>query len=137
MYKELDEYITEFSKEDSSDDYWYDVGVVYASQLIGDFNKEDWLELLQHIYEKDNMWKKRFVYCLGNQKSEEEVEVILRIIDTEDEELFVMCVDALKDLITEDNKNKILCYKNTKRAEDLIPKSGVATRRVLECFIQR
>ena len=34
MYIELDTYITEFSKEDSSDDYWYDVGVIHALSLI-------------------------------------------------------------------------------------------------------
>lgn len=134
MYKELDAYITEFSKEDSSDDYWYDVGVIYAGKLVDNFSERDWLELMQHIDEKDNIWKKNFVYCLEGKKREE-VEVILKIIDTEDEELFVTCIDALKEMITDDNKNKILGHKNIKKALELIPKSGIATKGKLERLI--
>ncbi|MEW4411867.1 hypothetical protein [Clostridium sp. AN503] len=137
MYIELDTYITEFSKEDSSDDYWYDVGVIHASQLINKFSLDDWVELMIHIDEKNNMWKKRFVYCLGDCNSEEYVNIILKIIDTDDEELFVMCIDALNEMITEDNKGKILCHKNINAALKLISKSGVATKNVLERFVQR
>ena len=66
MYDVLDRYITEFSKEGYSEDHWYDVAVVHAIQLIDDLNEEDWLLLMEHIDEKDLLWKKRLVYCLGD-----------------------------------------------------------------------
>lgn len=137
MYDKLDTYLTEFSKEDSSDDYWYDVGVIYASQLISDFNDDDWYKLIEHIDEKDDMWKKRLVYCLGDGERTADVDVILKLMDTEDDELFVMCIDALKEMITENNKDKILSCKNINKALELIPKSGIATKNVLEKFVQR
>ena len=48
-----------------------------------------------------------------------------------------MCIDALNEMITEDNKGKILCHKNINAALKLISKSGVATKNVLERFVQR
>lgn len=136
MYDVLDRYITEFSKEGYSEDYWYDVAVVHAIQLIDDLNEEDWLLLMEHIDEKDLLWKKRLVYCLGDHSNKNELNVILKIMDTEDEELFVMCVDALKGMVTEDNREKISCSKNINKALGLIPKSGVATKDVLQSFVQ-
>lgn len=137
MYDELDIYINEFSKEESSDDYWYDVGAIYANQLINNFNADDWLKLMEHIDEKNDMWKKRLVYCLGDRERSADIDVVLKIIDTEDDELFVMCIDALKEMITENNKDKILSYKNINKALELIPKSGIATKGILENFVKK
>ena len=61
----------------------------------------------------------------------------MNVIDTGDTELFVMCIDALNEMITEENKSKILCYKNINKALELIPKSGVASKNILERFVQR
>lgn len=137
MYNELDTYITECSKEGSSDDYWYDVGVIHACQIIDSFKEDDWFELMKHIGEKNIMWKKRLVYCLGGNNRNEDVNIILNVIDTGDMELFVMCIDALNEMITEENKSKILCHKYINRALELIPKSGAASKNILERFVQR
>ena len=114
----LDRYITGFSKEGYPEDHWYDVAVVHAIQLIDDLNE------------------KRLVYCLGDHKNKNELDVILKIMDTEDEELFVMCVDALKGMVTEDNREKISCSKNINKALRSISKSGVATKDILQGFVQ-
>lgn len=81
--------------------------------------------------------EKRLVYCLGDNNREEDVNIILNVIDTGDTELFVMCIDALNEMITEENKSRILCYKNINKALELIPKSGVASKNILERFVQR
>lgn len=72
---------------------------------------------------------------MGDHNNKNELDVILKIMDTEDEELFVMCVDALKGMVTEDNREKISCSKNINKALGLIPKSGVATKDILQSFV--
>ena len=101
------------------------------------FKEDDWFELMKHIGEKNIMWKKRLVYCLGGNNRNEDVNIILNVIDTGDMELFVMCIDALNEMITEKNKSKILCHKYINRALELIPKSGAASKNILERFVQR
>ena len=81
--------------------------------------------------------EKRLVYCLGGNNRNEDVNIILNVIDTGDMELFVMCIDALNEMITEKNKSKILCHKYINRALELIPKSGAASKNILERFVQR
>ncbi len=137
MYNKLDAYLMEFSDENSSDDYWYDVGFEYACQLLDEFKEEDWSKLIQQVDEKNTIWKKRLVYCFGDNKRDEEINIILKLIDTKNEELFVMCIDALREMITGDNKNKIASNQVVERVVQLIPESGLATKKILERFIQQ
>lgn len=137
MYNKLDEYLVEFSDENTSDDYWYDVGFEYACQLLNEFKEEDWSKLIKRIDEKNIIWKKRLVYCFGDNKRDEEMNIILKLIDTKDEELFVMCIDALCEIIGKDNKSKIASNQVIERVLQIIPESGLATKKVLERFIQQ
>lgn len=136
MYEKLDLYISQFSKEESSDDYWYDIGVIHASELISDFSEKDWNELMKHIDEKNDMWKKRYVYCLGDNNNTWELNAVLKIIDTKDDELYVMCIDAFRDMMNEENKDIIQSQKNIDRAKKMILQSGVATKTILEQFLK-
>lgn len=137
MYNKLDNYLMEFSGENSSDDYWFDIGSQYASKLLNEFKNEDWEEMKDHLDEKNTVWKKRLVYCLGNDNNDQEIDIVMGLIDINDEELFVMCIDALREMITTDNKNRIASPQIIERASELISKSGLASKKVLEIFIQR
>jgi len=41
VYEELDKLITEMSGENASDDYWYDVGVTDAMNLLEKFSETE------------------------------------------------------------------------------------------------
>lgn len=137
MYDELDIYLTECSTENSSDDYWYDIGFEYASQIIEKFDKIDWMKLEQQLDEKNDAWEKRLIYCLGNKDVTEELDIIIKLSNTLDDELFIMCIDALRELINNETKRKIDSFNIVERVRTLIPQRGIASQTILNRFIQQ
>ena len=102
----------------------YDV----LDRYITEFSKEG--------YSEDHWYDVAVVHAIQliDDLNEEDWLLLMEHIDEKD--LFVMCVDALKGMVTEDNREKISCSKNIDKALGLIPKSGVATKDVLQSFVQ-
>ncbi|MGG4108472.1 hypothetical protein AAXB25_31735 [Paenibacillus lautus] len=107
-YEEFDKLITEMSGENASDDYWYDVGVNDAMNLLGKFSDMDWELLGKNIMDKSLDWQKRVVYCFEDEGDAREINIILSLIETTDKELFEMCIDSLRFLINDTNKDCII-----------------------------
>ncbi|MGW8442840.1 hypothetical protein ACWGXJ_17960 [Paenibacillus sp. S33] len=107
-YEEFDKLITEMSGENASDDYWYDVGVNDAMTLMEKFSEADWELLEKNIMEKSLEWQKRVVYCFEEENDAREINIILSLIETTDKELFEMCIDSLRFLINDNNKDCII-----------------------------
>lgn len=132
-YDKFDELITEMSQEDASDDFFYDVGVFEVTNILNHFNEDDWKKLEKNIITKDTEWKKKAIYCFEGEHPEE-LPILLSIIDTEDFELFEMCVDSLRFMITDDNRQRILCnngllIKMKKEAD-----RGISGKIFLDCI---
>lgn len=53
-------------------------------------------------------WKKRLVYCFEEEGDIREINIILSLVETKDKELFEMCIDSLRLLINENNKDLIV-----------------------------
>lgn len=96
MYNNFDSCIFDFALERDPGDYWYDCAILEASDILRRFDKGDWARLLKELKNKDVFWKKRLVECLGDLHVAYELEVILHIINTSDEDLLVSCIDALR-----------------------------------------
>lgn len=92
MYNELDELLLEEITVDS----WYDDGFSIAQDILNQFSNDDWQELSNEVLKKDLDWQKKLVYCIDNQVIEEELNIICKLILIDDEELFEMCIDALR-----------------------------------------
>lgn len=107
-YEEFDKLITEMSGENASDDYWYDVGVNDAMTLLEKFSEIDWELLGRNIMDKSLEWQKRVVYCFEEENDAREINIILSLIETTDKELFEMCIDSLRFLINDSNKDCII-----------------------------
>ncbi|POR27191.1 hypothetical protein [Paenibacillus polymyxa] len=107
-YEGFDKLITEMSGENASDDYWYDVGVNDAMTLMEKFSETDWELLKKNIMEKSLEWQKRVVYCFEEENDAREINIILSLIETTDKELFEMCIDSLRFLINDNNKDCII-----------------------------
>lgn len=135
MYKELDEFITEYQ---NTADFWYDVGCVMASEKLSKFSSNDWEELLRNVHTKPLAWKKKLAYCLDNSCNMYELEILLSLLNTDDEELFEICIDTLRSFTTPESKQMILDNLSVvSRVKDDLPKSGIATRKVLEDFLRQ
>ncbi|MFV3329997.1 hypothetical protein ACNFIA_03565 [Pseudomonas sp. NY15437] len=96
MYSDFEYCISDFTLERDPGDYWYDCAILEASDILRKFDKGDWSRLLIDLGGKNDLWKKRLVECLGDLHVAYEVEVILCIINTSDEDLLISCFDALR-----------------------------------------
>ncbi|URZ04283.1 hypothetical protein [Clostridium felsineum] len=82
--------------------------------------------------------KKKLVYCFGNQGIEEELSIIFKLTFIDDDELFEMCIDALRAF------NNELGYSFIKKNSQIIIEvkkkmdvAGNTTKRVLEDFLRK
>lgn len=98
MYEDFERYISSFSLEREPGDYWYDCAILDATEILMRFDDGDWEALLRGLDSKSIFWKRRLVQCLGGLHVQNEIEVILRVIDTQDEDLLVDCIDSLRSL---------------------------------------
>ena len=132
-YDKFNELITEMSQEDASDDFFYDVGVFEAINILNHFIEDDWEKLGKNIMTKDAEWKKKTIYCFEGEHKEE-LSILLSIIDTDDFELFEMCVDSLRCMINDDNKQRILCNNEllTKMKKEV--DRGISGKVFLDCI---
>lgn len=134
MYKELDELLLEETTVDS----WYDDGFSIAQDILNQFSSDDWQELLNEVLNKDLDWQKKLVYCIDNQGIEEELNIIYKLILIDDEELFEMCIDALRAFDNELGhsfiKNNPQIIMEVKKRMGL---TGNAMKRVLEDFLRK
>lgn len=134
MYNELDELLLEETTVDS----WYDDGFSIAQDILNQFSNDDWQELSNEVLKKDLDWQKKLVYCLDNQMIEEELNIICKLILIDDEELFEMCIDALRAFDNELGHSFI--KKNPQiiiEVEKKINITGNATKRMLEDFLRK
>lgn len=106
----LDE-INEYLSEDMSEDYWYDDALFICEDILKGFSEAEWKELLKIISNQNIRWKIRLAECMGNIGSSYEIQCILKMIDTDNEDLFVACVDTLRSMdmsmMDRANKNEI------------------------------
>ena len=111
MYKEFDLCISDFSNDNEPGDYWYDCGVVESTEILSKFNESDWACLFNELSNKSIFWKTRLVECLGDLKNSHELNIILKLIDTENYDLFISCIDSLRSMdicsLSEDDLDKV------------------------------
>lgn len=132
MYTELDNLL----KQNVTDDAWYDDGFLIAQDILNDFTNDDWHKLSEEVLSKDIEWQKKIAYCIDNQLIEEELNVICKLLQVDDEELLEMCLDSLRSF---DNE---LGHKFIKKNPQIIKmvkfrinEAGTAGKVMLEKFI--
>ena len=78
-------------------------------------------------------WKKKTIYCFEGEHPEE-LPILLSIIDTDDYELFEMCVDSLRFMINDENKQRILCNNELVKKMEKEVNKGIAGKVFLDCI---
>lgn len=133
MYKELDNLLSEKSTIDS----WYDDGFLIAQDIINNFSKDDWEKLSNNVLNKSLEWQKKIIYCFGNQIVQDELEIIGKLIHTDDDELLEMCIDALRLFDNEMGHTYIKMHPEIiKEARKRMENKGNVTKRILQCFLK-
>ncbi|SFU76937.1 hypothetical protein [Butyrivibrio sp. INlla21] len=134
MYEELDELLG----QSTTDDAWNDDGYLLAQDILNDFTDKDWELLTKEIQAKDKEWQKKLIYCIDNQLIEKELNVICKLLQVQDEELFEMCVDTLRSYDNEIGHSFIKQNPYIiQMAKDRIKKAGNIEKMMLENFISK
>lgn len=138
MFDEFDKYILEFAVEDFAVDYWYDEGVDIAENMLREFSNNDWKSLLEIIPKRTVEWQKLLAYCMHDGSDLNQLAVLLKLVGTEDSELFEIVVDSLRGFTSKESLN--LIQNNSQvvsKIKELLPKAGETTKRVFEEFLKK
>ncbi|UXM94117.1 hypothetical protein N5853_08295 [Bartonella sp. HY329] len=109
MYQKFNDLITIFSNTRWASDYWSDVVVVEAEEILSQFSENDWEVLQKNLSLKPLFWQQRLVECLGYQQNSHELQVILQLLVGTDDDLSIACIDALRSI---DVTNLDVCVKD-------------------------
>ena len=94
MLKEFECYIY----DNSTDDYWYDVALDECERILDSFSDEEWAELSEKIGDYSEKAQMRCVECLSDIDNRNSLSIILKLSHTNNRELFVTCVDSLRNM---------------------------------------
>lgn len=136
MYNKFDVCISDFSHESDPSDYWYDCAILEATEMLNKFNNNDWELLLSQIKLKPIFWQKRLVECLGDLHNSHELDVLLNIINTNSEELFISCIDSLR-LLDLSNLDKSEKKSILLKIDILLQNASSPVKSVLEELIKK
>lgn len=132
MLKELSEYLN----GDMSDDYWYDDALFICEDILKEFSDKEWNELLSVIPNETVTWRIRLAECLGDIHSPFELQCIMKMINSENNDLLVACVDSLRDmdisLLKETDKIEIM-----NQVKSLMEESSPPIKKVFEIFLKK
>lgn len=119
-------------------DFWYDIGVIKATDILSKFSQKDWDVLLVEINSKSLSWKRKFAYCLEDNRNINELSALLLMVNTNDNELFEICVDSLRGFTNSAEKKLILENKNLlNRINESMVSAGAATKKVYADFMEK
>lgn len=138
IIEDFEKFINEVSTENASEDYWYDIGIDEAQNLLVRFLQEDWSLLRKLIKNKSVEWQKKVIYSFDGENAEQEIRVILEVINTDDSELFEMCVDSLRYLVNENTRNLILeTPELLERVELLVLENNSMIKKIYKDFLEK
>lgn len=116
------------------EDYWYDNALFICEDIIQKFSCTEWNKLKDIIPKDDTRWNIRLIECLGDINNQYSIECILEMLNIDNNDVFISCVDVLRDmdilLIDEENIKKL-----KERAELLLKESTLPVQKILESFI--
>lgn len=133
MLEELNVYL----RGNTSDDYWYDNALFICEEILIEFSDNDWESLMKILPLEDDQWKIKLAECLGNIHNNYEVKCLLELIETTNNDLFIACVDSLRniDLSSINNSEKKVIIDKVNYIKENNSSSPV--KKILEDFLKK
>lgn len=100
MFDSFDKYISYFIDDINANDYWHDIGILHASDLIDEFNNSDWDELLQVLSSKPDNWIARFCESIDDTINVEVIPLLINAFKRKNNELSIKILDAMRSLLS-------------------------------------
>lgn len=77
-------------------DYWYDEGIVIASDILANFNEQDWNDLKDRYNLNDHQWMIRCAEVLDSASHPVSSEILIKFLTSKDENIIVAAADSLR-----------------------------------------
>ncbi|MED4562200.1 hypothetical protein [Bacillus altitudinis] len=135
MYIELDKLLS----ADTTVDSWYDEGYILVSEILSYFSLNDWEKLSKKVLHKPIEWQRKIAYCLDNECNEYEFHILLDLLNTNDVELFEICIDTLRSYPIEEGTKIVLKHPQvTERINQMLTTTAnLPAKTVLQDFISK
>ncbi|MGN2661918.1 MULTISPECIES: hypothetical protein [Bacillus] len=135
MYIELDKLLS----ADTTVDSWYDEGYILVSEILSFFSLNDWEELSKQVLHKPIEWQRKIAYCLDNECNEYELHILLDLLNTNDVELFEICIDTLRSYPIEEGTKIVLKHPQiTERINQMLTTTAnLPAKTILQDFISK
>lgn len=99
MYRSFELCLNVYADDEISIDYWSDVAIISASEMLERFSDGDWLELLSSIDCKGEFWALRLCEVLGDFADERALSVLLKVISRDSEMLRCAALESIRSMI--------------------------------------
>lgn len=129
------EFMKPFLNGENSEDYWYDLAAEQAARLLDSFSEEDWESMIRNIGSQSMEFRKKLAYCFDDPANGYELELLLMLLDTEDRELFITCVDSLRSFVTEESADAVKKRIPMERFQYFMGEFGDVEKKVAENFL--
>lgn len=94
MFDKFDEYLNmEFSP-----DYWYDVGVQFVADVLGEFSEDDWKKLEDLWVCRDDAWKIKCAETIDSNLNNTVVKVLVLMLRDNNPDVIVAAADSLRSI---------------------------------------
>lgn len=119
-----------------SDDYWYDVALFSCQEIINGFSDSEWNHLSQNLDGYSEKVKVRVAECLADIDNINSLSVIIKLSNTDSRELFIACIDSLRDMdlssVSDKGKSDII-----KKADAFSFGASVIEKAVINAFVNK
>lgn len=139
LYEGLDVFLRE-SETREMENYWYEYDAEIIYRILENFSDADWKKLVQNAQLKSNDWKQKLAYCLTNNENKHELEILLEFASTDDDDLFFLTIDALRDYFNTEECKAFIRKKRPAilaRVESRMPNAGVVRAKLYELFLEQ
>ncbi|MFJ4247957.1 hypothetical protein SAMN04488483_1529 [Pseudomonas helmanticensis] len=99
MFIKFDKFIEMFADEEYPSDFWSDVAIISASEMLDGFSDADWLELLTVVDSKSDFWVLRLCETLGDP-DERALVVLLKVTSRRGSQAIYVALESIRSMIS-------------------------------------
>jgi len=137
MFNKYSDYISHFSNDLNANDYWYDIAILHASELLDSFTEQDWILLENSFLDRSNGWLARFCESVDNTTNKKVLPILLVLVTCDEKEISFKALDALNSLPLPISELLAISDKIKKAIQKIKMKAGVVDRVVLNALEEK
>jgi hypothetical protein len=132
MFEELKKYL---EVHEVNFNAWYDDTIDFIRDyILSEFRDDDWDALEDAFPKGDTTFKIRLAEILDESDNPHAIKILLRMVDTDDEEVAFTCIETLKDFDLSQLPNESMTFL-IEKDKSLIPTASRLQKMILIDFL--